>query len=123
MDATEICPLTKEAIEKLLKRRRAKRSRAGRNERRQYPRWPFPAPLELWRANEDGVEEYVLATCENLSSGGVGILCDQALPLGEEVAIAIHQPEMSFHGRAAVRHLCETPRGYYVGLEFVFETE
>jgi hypothetical protein len=37
-----------------------------------------------------------------------------------ELAIAIHEPEVSFHGRAAVRHCTEVEDGYYVGMQFLF---
>ncbi len=121
MNATEIRPLTPDAILKLLTGRQAGKHAAGKNNKRRTPRWSFPAPVELWIPQEDGSEEYMLATCENLSASGVGVRCDEDLPLGCELAIAIHQPEMSLHGRATVCHSTKMADDYYAGLEFTFD--
>ncbi|UCE62094.1 MAG: PilZ domain-containing protein [Phycisphaerales bacterium] len=124
MDATEISPLTEEAIAKLLDDRNVRTpSKPYDNGRRQTPRWPFPGTVELWVPGEDGVEEHQLATCLNLSLGGVGMLADIELPVGLELALAIHQPEMSFHGRGAIRHCTAVEPSFYIGLEFLFDEE
>lgn len=122
MDATEIVPLTREGLAALLARREASGQDEGFNGRRRYPRWPFPGTVELWIPDDTGGEGYALATCENLGLGGVGIRCPEPLKPGLELAIAIHQPERSFHGRARVRHCTQFPQGYYCGLEFAFES-
>ena len=68
-----------------------------------------------------GGERYALATSINLSVDGIGVRADEELRSGLQLAIAIHEPEMSFHGRAVVRHCAETDTGsYIVGLEFVY---
>ena len=121
MDATEICPLTEEAIEKLLSARMLGTSEPTGNGRRRAQRWPFPGTVELWIPGENGVEQYALATSLNLSAHGIGIKSDDALPVDLELAIAIHEPEMSFHGRAIVRHCSEIEGGHYVGLQFKFD--
>ena len=121
MDATEICPLTKEAIIELLSQRTGEAIANSEEGQRRGPRWPFPGPVELWLPCKDGVDEHVLATCENLSPRGVGILCDRELDLEKNLAIAIHQPEMSLHGRAWVRHCTPCKGEYYIGMEFNFE--
>ena len=120
MDATEICPLTEEAIAKLLGDRNITPPDPKDNGRRRTPRWPFPGTVELWVQGEDGLEEHRLATCLNLSLGGLGMLSDFDLPVGLELPLAIHQPEMSFHGHAAVRHCTTVEPGYYIGLKFLF---
>lgn len=121
MDATEICPLTREAVGKLLRSREEQAPERNGKERRRAPRWPFPGTTELWVPDADGVENYVLATCLDLGERGIGIRCDEMLPVGLELALAIHQPEVSFHGRAVVRHSTATPVGdHIVGLEFLF---
>ena len=84
------------------------------------PRWPFPGTVELWIPEGDGTERYELATSLNLSLVGVGIRCDESLESGVELAIAIHEPEVSFHGRAVVRHCTEMESDFLVGLEFLF---
>jgi hypothetical protein len=57
----------------------------------------------------------------NLSLGGVGLRCDEPLSPGLELAIAVHEPEVSLHGRAVVRH-CTGMRGdYLIGVEFLYD--
>jgi len=121
MDATEICPLTEEAIGRLLAGRSIELCQPGTNGRRVAPRWPFPGTVEMWLPDDEGVEQHHLATCINLSLHGLGMLCDDELPIGLEFALAIHQPESSFHGRAVVRHCTEVQAGYYVGIQFIFD--
>ena len=123
MDAVEICPLSEEAVAKLLASRQTDQRAGSTNGRRQGPRWPFPGTVELWIPDENGVEQHTLATSVNLSLHGVGVKTEQELPEGLEVAIAIHEPEMSFHGRAVVRHCTAIDDGYYIGMQFIFEDE
>jgi hypothetical protein len=40
-----------------------------------------------------------------------------------KIALAIHQPELSCYGHAVIRHCTQTPAGYLVGMEFIFEEE
>lgn len=116
----EIKPLTKKTISTLLKQRQERAHSKG-NCRREVTRWPFPGTVELWITGESGLEDYMLATCENLSHQGAGIRSEEQFAIGLEMGIAIHEPEVSFHGRAVVRHCTEVDAGYYtVGLEFLF---
>ena len=121
MDATEIVPLTKSTVEELLTGREATGTDKSSKGRRTVPRWPFPGTVELWLPNEASVEQLDFATCLDLSSHGLGMLYDDPLPAGLELAVAIHQPEASLHGRAVVRHCTRTDDGYYIGLQFVFD--
>jgi hypothetical protein len=89
--------------------------------RRRAPRWPFPGTVELWIPEADGQERYTLATSLNLSLQGMGMRCDEELSEGTELAIAIHEPEVSFHGRAVVRHCTEFEGEYLIGLQFLFD--
>ncbi len=123
-EVSEICPLTEDAVRDLL-RSRADVS-AGRDPlgRRQVPRWPFPGTIELWVPDAEGREYYALGTCMDLSLRGVGARCDESLPVGADIGIAVHQPEVSFHGRAVVRHCTLSNQGDYVaGLEFAFHEQ
>jgi hypothetical protein len=123
MDVSEICPLSQAAVAQLLTSRLAEHGAASDVCRRSAVRWSFPGTVELWVPGRNG-EEYELATSINLSTSGVGIRLDHALRPGTKLAIAIHEPEVSFHGRAVVRHCTETERGYYLaGLEFLFENQ
>lgn len=120
MDTSEICQLTEEALEKLLAERAVASSGSSVDGRRRAPRWPFPGTVELWVPDANGMEQHALATSMNLSIHGIGVRTDEPLPIDLELAIAIHEPEMSFHGRATVRHCTEVEDGYYVGMQFRF---
>jgi hypothetical protein len=120
MDADDIYPLTREAVRNLLETRRRADALPGDLGKRLLPRWPFPGTVQLWLPNSDGSEEHLLATLHDLSERGVGMRCDQKLELGQTLAIAIHQPEASFHGRATVRHCTPRRSGYHIGMEFNF---
>lgn len=121
MDATEIIPLTEEAVGKLLVDRDPREVDPSANGKRAVARWPFPGTVELWLPGEDGVEQLDFATCLNLSRQGLGMLYEEPIPVGLELAIAIHQPEASLHGRAVIRHCTPTDTGYYVGAQFLFD--
>ncbi len=122
MDTSEFCALTEKAVERLLAMRAATTGQSAENGRRKTPRWPFPGTVELWIPDENGVECHTLATSLNLSAHGVGIKTEDPLEVDLELAIAIHEPEVSFHGRAVVRHctLIDNETGYYVGMQFKF---
>ena len=119
----EICRLTSEAIAGLLKARNVREPEPGPDGRRRAPRWPFPGTAELWIPDEDGIEYHSLATSLNLSMYGVGIRCDDELTPGLELSIALHEPEVSFHGQARVCHCAEMEDDYLVGLQFIFDKD
>lgn len=122
MKATDICPLTQKAVQELLAARAAQSDPHNGQERRQAPRWPFAGTVELWVPDEDGCERYTLATCIDLSADGIGIRCDDPLPIDLSLSVAIHQPERSFHGTAIIRHRTPTPQGDFIlGLQFCFD--
>ena len=121
METTEFCPLSKEALIRLLEDRPAVGANLMPQPRRRVPRWPFPAMVELWLPSEDGSEVYSLGTCENLSVQGAGIRFDEPVQPGVELSIAIHRPEKTFHGRAVVRHCTRMHMDYYIGVEFLFD--
>lgn len=124
-DASEIHPLTRHAVAKLIASRSLSRQASPKEGhcRRQLVRWPFPGAAELWIRDDAGIEQHWLATCLNLSLGGIGIRLDRPLSPGTELDIAVHQPEVSFHGRAVVRHCTPTADGEFAaGLEFLFSS-
>ena len=121
MDADEIVPLTVEAVAGLLESRRASETVRDDRGKRDTSRWPFPGAVEIWVPGEGGTERHVLGACHNLTERGVGVRCDEPLELGATFAIAIHQPEMSFHGNGTVRHCTERGAGSREGMEFVFQ--
>jgi hypothetical protein len=122
MDATEFCKLGPQSIARLLAGRQ-KNARPGHwHGRRNAPRWPFPSTVELWLPGADGEDRYCLATSINLSTTGIGLKVDEPLAPGTELSLAVHEPEMSFHGRAVVRHCAHTDHGFCVaGLQFIFD--
>jgi len=120
MTVSEFQPLTRAAIAKLIRGRSLHGADKSGHRRRQVPRWPFSGQVEMWLPDDDGGESLSLASCENLSAGGVGVRCDEPMEPGLEIPIAVHQPEASFHGWAVVRHCTKLPEGFYTGLEFIF---
>ena len=120
METTEIVPLSVQALEGMLRDREEAESLEGRTDQRKAPRWPFQGTVELWMGDPDTCDDYALATCENLSVSGVGIRFDDAIAPQTELTIAVHQPEMSLHGQARVRHCTKLMDDYYIGLEFLF---
>lgn len=121
MKAAEICPIARDALETLLTERKAEGADANTNGRRKVARWPFPGTVELWIPDAGGVDQHTLATSLDVSLHGVGIRCDEPLAPGLELAIAIHEPELSLHGKAVVRHCTEIEEDYVIGLEFIFD--
>ena len=91
--------------------------------KRRVPRWPFPGVVELWLPDQNGDPQHSLATSINLSLHGIGIRCDEPLEPGVEIEIAFHEPEVSFHGRAVVRHTTQIESDYLIGLQFVFKNK
>lgn len=121
LETLEIQPLTRESIAAFLKGRELFTPDEHSHARRRVPRWPFPGTVELWIPEGENEDRYDLAICINLSIDGLGILCDEQLPLGMKIGIAFHQPEVSFHGRATVRHVAANEKGYYTGVQFLYE--
>ncbi len=121
MDATEICPLTREAVAEVLSAQVRDETPSPETGQRKTPRWPFPGTVQMWLTDEHGDEQHLFATCLNLSLNGLGMLCEEPLSPGQELPIAIHQPLASLQGRAIVRHCTANDAGYYIGMEFIFE--
>jgi len=121
LDTTEISLLTREAIAELLAGRAARNPASHANGRRHSVRWPFPGTVEMWLPDGAGVEHHTLGTCLNLSTEGVGLLADDPISAGTQFALAVHQPEGSFHGRGIARHCTEVDGVHYIGVQFLFE--
>lgn len=123
MNTTEICLLTRTAITRLLCSSDGEPDETRESCQRDQPRWPFPGTVQFWCPDEQGQEQHNLATCVNLSMGGLGMRCDKALEVGLRLAIAVHQPEASLHGHGIIRHCTALEDGYFVGVEFDFADE
>ncbi len=123
MNTTEVFPLTERGLMKLLRTREAARPAGAARGRRKAARWPFPGVVEMWIPDDSGEPQHTLATSVNLSLNGIGIRCDDPLECGLELDIAFHEPEMSFHGRASVRHCTKIDSDHLIGLQFVFDKE
>lgn len=121
MKTAEVVPLTEKAVSKLLRSREAARPSKSPSGKRHTPRWPFPGVVELWLPDENGDLQHSLATSVNLSLHGIGIRCDEPLEPGIELELAFHEPEVSFHGRAVVRHATQLESDHLVGLQFIFK--
>jgi len=115
----EFVKLTRETIRQFIADREQERDAKTGVQKRRLDRWPFPAPIQLWRKLPDGQEVQMLATCRNLNDHGVGVLCDKRIEMGVQVELAIHQPEVTYYGRGVVRHCTSSKREYFVGIEFI----
>jgi hypothetical protein len=122
MHTDEIVKLSREVINDLIDRRYKPDKRHGGSERRRAPRWPFPGTVEIRPDGGDGLEQW-FGTCVNLSDTGLGFTCDERIDPGSRLEIAFHYPEKSVYGRGIVRYAMETPNGWLVGLEFIFEED
>ena len=120
MQTDEFISLTEDAVVAILRQRYGYADEGYRDQRRDRPRWPFPGTVELWVPHQNGAEQYLLARALNLSTTGVGILVDSEMSPGQEVSIAIHQPEATLLGKAVVRHCAPAANGNHVGLEFLY---
>jgi len=121
MDADEIVPLTREAVRQLLASRSPTHEAPDPPGKRAAPRWPFPGAVEIWVPAASGPDTHVIATLHDLSEAGVGVRSDGKLEPGKVHSIAVHQPEMSLHGRATVRHCTPRRTGYHIGMQFNFD--
>ncbi len=121
MDADEIIALTAETVGELVNAHQSAEGAGPETGQRQAPRWLFPGTTQLWLTDESGAEQLIIGTCCNLSTRGLAVRTDEALPTGVTLPIAIHLPQASYHGKATVRHCTEKQRGYFVGMEFSFE--
>ena len=117
MHTGEILPIEHETLVQLFRMRFAHLDDEALGRRREM-RWPFKGTVELWIPGPEDTEIYRLATCLNLSLRGVGIQCEDELREGSVLDLAIHQPELSLHGKARVRHCTLVEEEYVVGLEF-----
>lgn len=121
MDADEIVPLTRDAVRRLLASRSENAPTPGAPGKRLAPRWPFPGAVEIWVPAQNGPEAHVIATLHDLSESGVGVRSDVKLEPGQVHSIAVHQPELSLHGQATVRHCTPRRTGYHIGMQFNFD--
>ena len=120
MDADEIQPITPETVAQLLAAEPAGPGEFGDTDHRAHGRWPFPGAVELWIPDQSGQERHVLGACHNLSESGLGVRVDEPLEVGATLNIAVHQPVLSLHGKATVRHCSARGRGFLAGLAFEF---
>ncbi len=121
-ETAEVTVLTEKALGKLLAERQGISATKSKKCRRQAVRWPFPGTVQLWLNDETDGERLLLATSLNLSVQGMAIRCDESLEPGTEVTLAVHEPEVSFQGRAVVRHCAQNDDDIYcIGLAFMFD--
>jgi len=122
MQTAEVTVLTERALAKLLADRQGAHANHSRKCRRKAVRWPFPGTVQLWIPDDEFGESLILATSLNLSVEGLAIRCQDPMEPGTEVTLAVHEPEVSFQGRAVVRHCTENDDGLYcIGMSFIFD--
>jgi len=123
MDAEKIVKLTPTAVQELLDAHRIKMVAKNPAGHRREERWPFPGTVEVWLPEHCYGERHMLATLHNLSLHGLAMRSRRPVSAETKISLAIHQPELSCYGHAVIRHCTQTPAGYLVGMEFIFEDE
>lgn len=118
----EIMPLNRGALESLLHGKPLAALDDDERARRASRRWPFQSPVEMWVPEGNGYEHHLLGTCYNLSSTGMGVVSEESLIPGMELNMAVHQPEVTFHGRAVVKHCSVVDVDtFLIGMQFLYE--
>ena len=123
MYTTKIGPLTRAALARLLSTSAGDADVSSEGCQRDQPRRPFLGTVQFWCPDDQDLEQLNLATCVDLSMGGLGMHCDDPLEVGLHIALAVHQPEASLHGHGFVRHCTAQDEGYFVGVQFDFAVE
>lgn len=122
IETAEVTVLTEDALRKLLADRQGVSATGPKKCRRKAVRWPFPGTVQLWVNDDAFGERLLLATSLNLSVQGIAVRCDEEVEVGTELTLAVHEPEISFQGRAVVRHCAQNDDEIYcIGLAFLFE--
>ena len=123
MQTNEIVSLTRQSIAEMLHGRADKDASFGGENLRQQARWAIPGTVEIRMAGSNASLPWI-ATCRDLSEGGLGMICERAFETGVELEIAVHVPEASFCGFATVRYSAQVNnRDYLTGLQFKFDDE
>jgi PilZ domain len=73
------------------------------------------AELVMLSWDENGTTFRQLGSVENLSLNGVGIIVDDALPVGTTVTMTYGEGELT----AVIRHCTALSEGHSIGVEFV----
>jgi hypothetical protein len=123
MDAEKIVKLTPGVISELLDARRVNAHSKHPPGKRREERWPFPGTVEVWLPDECYGERHLLATLHNLSAIGLAMRTRRPIPTETQIALALHQPELTCYGHAMVRHCTRASVGYLVGVEFHYRQD
>jgi len=86
--------------------------------KRVHPRITWSAPLEVHALRPDGRAETFYATARDISSGGLGFQCRQAIPPCTPVRICRAGQIEGLPGMTV--HCTQSLRGYVIGVEFRF---
>lgn len=115
----EVQELTREQILALCRQSSRKTAYEGQ-ERRSLPRWPVGGMVEL-QCSEHPVGRAHFGTCVDLSEVAMAMEFDQSLPVGSQVDIAFHLPDLCLQGRGVVRRCDPAGRLYRLAVEFTLD--
>ncbi len=87
--------------------------------KRRHPRVEWNAPVIV--QPEDDSDRTVYVTALNISAGGMGLRCGEAISPRTRIRLFINDGVDSIIG--VVRHCSSTVGGYIVGVEFVIEKQ
>lgn len=92
--------------------------------RRESYRWALEAPAAIRYQPAGSDKVTVEATVADLSSTGIGLLCAQALTIGQQAEVFVSAEGKTYSAAIEVTHTTPMARGYRIGCEFsVQETE
>jgi len=81
---------------------------------RRHPRVPYLGRVRISWEDTHGTPKYALASCLNISEGGVSIETPEPIPVYTNVSLRADQVNLA--GSAAVKHIARRGSKYILGL-------
>lgn len=91
--------------------------------RRDDIRRPSRIPIEFLRTRPSGDAEMCYGHCVDISEGGVGFVCRDALRVGELIEVFLKGESQEYSVRAQVVHCAATADRHRIGAQFVWPAQ
>lgn len=89
---------------------------SGKKNLRRHTRDPINGSLRILWEDAEGHEHVSRASIVDISPGGIGLRCDEAIPLRSP--ISCNDEKLGIRGRGTVRHCTYVKGKYQIGVEF-----
>lgn len=89
---------------------------SGKKNLRRHTREPIKGSLRILWEDAEGHEHVSRASIVDISPGGIGLRCDEAIPLRSP--ISCNDEKLGIRGRGTVRHCTYVKGKYQIGVEF-----